>query len=137
MFLDGIEWLFFFDLEIWWRFLIWYCSLPPMTLWTKKPNFLDMNQLKPIYLSIFSRDPKPTLEIGKTNRTTAIVTPLVHHIQQHNNTQQHHNNSQQQTMLNNNTKYINNISSCSSRSDFNRDDASTHQVIKEQRMANF
>ena len=40
MFLDLFEYFFFFDLEIWWGFIIRYCTFPQMNLWTTKVQFL-------------------------------------------------------------------------------------------------
>ena len=42
---------FFFNLEIWWRFQSWYCTLPQMTLWITKVQFLVYG---PIWIFFFS-----------------------------------------------------------------------------------
>ena len=57
---------FFFDLEIRWEFQIQYCTLPQMTLWTTKPNFLLFG---PISTKLFSFNRK-FIAIWTNNKDT-------------------------------------------------------------------
>ena len=65
LFIDQFEYCFSFDLEIWWGFLIWYFTLPQMTHWTTKVQFLVYGPIWLVYVLLWLRNlmgiPNPIL----------------------------------------------------------------------------